>query len=80
MARIFSEPIGLVQDILTTKRGAYIVEILSRSAPPDSLYEERKDAIRRQLTQRRRSEVMNRWLQELRARAEIEDYRGEFEI
>jgi hypothetical protein len=77
MARVFSDPIGLVPEVVTTKRGAYVIEILSRTDADETQFASQKDALRKQIFQRRRSEVVNRWIEDLRAHASIEDYRGE---
>lgn len=77
MARVFNDPIGLVPQVIGTKRGAYIVEIVSRTDPDESTYPTERENIRRTLMQRRRAEIVSRWMEDLRARAEIEDYRGE---
>lgn len=80
LARVFNGDTGLVPGVITTKRGAYLLDILSRSAPDESQFATQKDGIRRQIFQRRRGEVVNRWIEELRAQAKIEDYRGEGEL
>jgi hypothetical protein len=36
--------------------------------------------MRRQIFQRRRGEVVNRWIEDLRAHASIEDFRGDNEL
>jgi peptidyl-prolyl cis-trans isomerase D len=80
MARIFSDPIGLVPQVVTTKRGAYVLEILSRTEADESQFASQRDAMRRQIFQRRRGEVVNRWIEDLRAHASIEDFRGDNEL
>lgn len=77
MARVFSDPIGLVPDVVTTKRGAYVLNVLTRTEADESQFASQRDAMRRQVFQRRRSEVVNRWIEDLRAHATIEDYRGD---
>ena len=80
IARVFTDPVGLVPQVVATKRGAYVIEILSRTTPDESLFASQKDAIRRQLVQRRRSDIVNRWMEQLRTQAKIEDYRGDEEL
>ncbi len=77
MAHVFSDPAGLVPEVVTTKRGAYVLEILSRIEADESQFAAQRDAMRRQLFQRRRGEVVNRWIEDLRAKATIEDFRGD---
>ncbi|MDM7916814.1 MAG: SurA N-terminal domain-containing protein [Candidatus Eisenbacteria bacterium] len=76
-AHVFTAPIGVVPEVVTTKRGAYVLEVLSRTAPDESLFASQKDTIRRQLLQMKRREIVNRWMEDLRARAEIQDFRGD---
>jgi parvulin-like peptidyl-prolyl isomerase len=80
MARVFTDPIGLVPEVVGTRRGAYVLEILGRTEADESMYTLQQETIRRQLIQRRRSEALSRWMEHLRASARIEDYRGETEI
>ncbi len=80
MGRIFSDPVGLIPAAVKTRRGAYVIEILSRTDPDTTLFEAQKATIRQQLSQRLQSQILNRWMEGLRSSAEIEDYRGEVEI
>lgn len=80
LAHVFSDPIGLVPQVVAARRGAYVIEILSRTEPEESLYATQQESIRRQLIQRRRSDALSRWMENLRASAKIEDYRGSAEI
>lgn len=80
MSRVFKDPIGLVPDVVTSKRGAYVIQILSRSTPDEAAYAEQREMLRRSLAQTRRREVLTRWMEDLRHQAKIEDYRGEGEI
>lgn len=75
MARVFTDPIGLVPQVVTTRRGAFVLQILSRTDPDESQFAAQKDQLRRQLLQRKRSDIVNRWMEELRNKAKIEDYR-----
>ncbi len=80
LARVFHGETGLVDEVITTKRGAYLLDVLSRGSLDESLLATQRDGIRRQILQRRRGEVVNRWMEELRAQAKIEDYRGEGDL
>jgi parvulin-like peptidyl-prolyl isomerase len=77
MARVFGDPTGIVPQVVTTKRGAYVLNILSRTEADDAQFATQRDAMRKQLFQRRRGEVVNRWIEELRANSTIEDFRGD---
>jgi len=77
MARVFADPIGLIPQVIGTKRGAYVIQILTRTEPDESQFAAQKDQIRRQLTQRRRADIVSRWMDDLRAKAKIEDYRSD---
>lgn len=80
LARVFNGDLGLVPQVIATKRGAYVLDILTRTQADESQLANQRDGIRRQIFQRRRGEVVNRWIEELRAAAKIEDYRGEGEL
>jgi peptidyl-prolyl cis-trans isomerase D len=77
MSRVFSDPLGIIPSVIATKRGAFVVQILSRTEPDESQFASQKDQIRKQLAQRRKSEIVGRWMEELRAKAKIEDYRSD---
>jgi peptidylprolyl isomerase/peptidyl-prolyl cis-trans isomerase D len=80
LAHVFSAPVGLVPEAIGTRRGAYVIEVLTQTEPDESLYATQQETIRRQIIQRRRTDAMSRWMENLRASAKIEDYRGSAEI
>lgn len=77
MARAFADPPGLVPQVIKTKRGAYVIDILARNQAEETQYAAQRQQIRQQLFQRKRTDIVNRWMEDLRSRAKIEDYRGE---
>ncbi len=78
--RIFTDPIGLVPQVIPTKRGAYVVDILSRSSIDETALTTSRESIRQSLSQRQRREILSRWLEQLRSQAKIEDFRLENQI
>ena len=80
MDRVFSDPIGLVPQVVTTKRGAYVIEILTRGTVDESALAAARESIRQQISQRQRREILTRWIEQLRSQAKIEDFRFESQI
>jgi peptidyl-prolyl cis-trans isomerase D len=80
MDRVFSDPIGLVPQVIKTKRGAYVIDIQTRGAIDESALAAARESIRQQISQRQRREILSRWMEQLRNQAKIEDFRFENQI
>ncbi len=80
MDRVFSDPIGLVPQVVATKRGAYLIQIQTRGAIDESALAAARESLRQQISQRQRREILSRWIEQLRNQAKIEDFRFENQI
>jgi peptidyl-prolyl cis-trans isomerase D len=78
--RVFNDPVGLVPQVIPTKRGAYVLEILSRGTLDESAIGAQRESIRQAIAQRQRKDLLNRWMEEIRSQAKIEDYRFDSQI
>jgi parvulin-like peptidyl-prolyl isomerase len=79
MDQVFTAPPGLLPSAITTKRGAYVLQILSRTAADESAFATQRESIRQSLIQRQRRR--SRTLTDgLRTQAKIEDFRFESQI
>jgi peptidyl-prolyl cis-trans isomerase D len=61
-----------------TDRGAFIIQLVSRSTMDDSLFAALKDSVTSVLVQQKQSQVYQDWFANIRGEAEIEDYRSEY--
>lgn len=61
-----------------TGQGAFIVQLLSRSAIDDSLFVAEKDSLSMVVLQNKQSQVYQDWFTQVKETAEIKDYRSEF--
>ena len=57
------------------KFGAYIIELASKEAPPDSVFPAMQDSLTNDLLSERQAEIYNQWLSSLKRQAKIQDYR-----
>jgi hypothetical protein len=56
-------------------RGAYLLQLLSRSGFDSTAYAAQREMLASRLLAEKRSQFVNDWLQQLREQAEIEDNR-----
>ena len=56
----------------------YFIELVERIAPDREQFELQKEQVRAQLTQQRRQVALDEWIADLRAEADIEDWRDDF--
>jgi peptidyl-prolyl cis-trans isomerase D len=61
-----------------TDLGAFIIQLVSRSTPNDSLFAAVKDSLTWVALQKKQSQVYQEWFAQVRKQAEIKDYRSEF--
>ncbi|ACF12965.1 PpiC-type peptidyl-prolyl cis-trans isomerase [Chloroherpeton thalassium ATCC 35110] len=66
---------GKVSNPIETKRGVAIAELTKKIKGFDSDFEVRKNALKDQILQEKKKEVMNNWLKDLKESAKIEDLR-----
>jgi len=61
-----------------TNLGAFIIQLVSRSEPNDSLFTAIKDSLAYVALQKKQSQVYQDWFSQIRKQAEIKDYRSEY--
>jgi parvulin-like peptidyl-prolyl isomerase len=69
---------GEFTSLITGERGAYIAHVDKREHPDMDDFEERKDQLLAEMTERERNQHLNDWYQELMEEAKIEDNRHLF--
>ncbi len=69
---------GQISHAVKGLRGAYLIQLLSRTEVDSAAYASQKEALRTRLLQEKRSRFLSDWLAQLRERAEIEDHRDNF--
>jgi peptidyl-prolyl cis-trans isomerase D len=68
--------VGEISPAIEGARGAYLIELLSRSPFDSAAYAAQRETIRSRLLQEKRSRFFSEWLQSLKEKAEIEDHRN----
>ncbi len=69
---------GEISSPLRTGVGAFIIQLLSRSAPSDSSFAAVKDSIRYVVLQRKQGQAYQDWFSQIRKKADIKDYRSSY--
>lgn len=67
----FSEPV-------TSQRGVYLVQLVSKSAFDSTAYAAQRESLRAQMLQEKRNRYIGEWLEKLKETASIEDHRDQF--
>jgi peptidyl-prolyl cis-trans isomerase D len=73
----FGTPIGQVSNVVETTAGLFLIQPTERTAADRASWEAQKDQQRRIESMRAQQEMLGRWMQDLRSRAEIEDWRDQ---
>ena len=73
----FGVPVGKVSDVVKTSSGLFIVRPVARTAADRKAFEAQKQQMRAMAAARLRQAAFERWLQSVRKKADIEDYRAE---
>jgi peptidylprolyl isomerase/peptidyl-prolyl cis-trans isomerase D len=68
--------VGEISPAVQGMRGAYLIQLLSKSALDSASYAVQRDGIRARMLQEKRSRFFSEWLQELKDRAQIDDRRS----
>src|SRR5262249_21733207 len=76
VAAAFSLEPGKLSDVVRGDRGVYVLEVTQRTSPPDSLYAQQRDEVRRQLLMDKRQLLITAWIESLLANAKIVDFRS----
>lgn len=71
----FSLPVGQVSTPLNVARGVLVMRVDERKPADESQFTAQKNQLTNQILNQRRSEIYQDWLKQLKARAEIKDYR-----
>jgi parvulin-like peptidyl-prolyl isomerase len=69
---------GEISKAIPGTRGAYLVQLLSRSAFDSVAYTGQRELLRSRLLQEKRSRTIADWIEKLKANADIEDHRDQF--
>lgn len=72
-----TEP-GQISQPVKTDLGSFIVELVSRIEPSDSVFTAEKDSLMMVVLQTEQSQVYQDWFAQVREEANIQDYRSEF--
>ncbi len=67
--------VGAVSPPVRSTRGAYLIQLLSRSDPDSSVYVSQKEGLKSRLLQEKRNRILAEWLDQLKNVADIEDHR-----
>jgi parvulin-like peptidyl-prolyl isomerase len=70
--------VGAVSPAIEGDRGAYVIQLLSKSDFDSTSFAGQRDALRDRLLQEKRSRFFSEWLQGLKEKADIEDNRALF--
>jgi peptidyl-prolyl cis-trans isomerase D len=73
----FGTPIGQVSDVVETTAGLFLIKPRERVEADREVWVAQKEQQRAIETMRTQQEALTRWMQNLRARAEVVDRRGE---
>jgi parvulin-like peptidyl-prolyl isomerase len=71
-------PGKISKPVESTRGGAYLLQLLSRTAFDSTAYRNQRETLRTQLLQERRARRMNEWIAKLKETADIEDNRDQF--
>ncbi|MFT5369867.1 MAG: peptidyl-prolyl cis-trans isomerase D [Candidatus Latescibacterota bacterium] len=74
----FRQPVGQTSDIVTTDRGAYILQVLSKTPIEEEKLAEERVTLYQQVLSQKRQEVIAAWFSDLRESATVEDNRHVF--
>jgi len=70
--------VGEISPAIEGIRGAYLIQLLSKSDFDSTQYRDQQETIRNQLLQERRGKLYNEWIAKLKEAADIEDNRSVF--
>lgn len=73
----FGTPIGRVSDVVETTAGLFLIRPTERTPADREAWEAQRDQQRAMETMRAQQQLLSRWMQDLRDRATIEDWRSE---
>ncbi|GJQ62404.1 MAG: peptidylprolyl isomerase [Melioribacteraceae bacterium] len=71
-------PVNTVSEPILGNKGAYIIEVTSRTDFDESKFAMQRNLLRDQLLQQKKSRVFNNWVDNLAKAADVKDYRFKF--
>ncbi|MCZ6631772.1 MAG: peptidylprolyl isomerase [bacterium] len=71
----FRTELGKTSGLITTDRGAYVLQVLEKQPVDESTFEAQKPILSQQLLSQKRTEVLSAWFTDVRESAEIVDNR-----
>jgi peptidyl-prolyl cis-trans isomerase D len=74
----FALPPGKLSGPIETERSIYALRVEERMPPDESLYVSEREQLKEQLLNQKRQEAVSAWLESLREKAKIEDFREQF--
>jgi len=69
---------GQISSPARTNLGAFIIQLVSRSVPNDSLFAAARDSISYVVLQKKQGQVYQDWFSQIRKQADIKDYRSSY--
>ncbi len=69
-----TEP-GKISAPVRSQRGAYLIQVISKSSPDSAGFEAQKQALQNQILQEKRNRFLSEWMEKLKADAKITDNR-----
>jgi parvulin-like peptidyl-prolyl isomerase len=78
MATAFTLPPFTTSDLLESSRGYYYVRVLDKTEFNEENYLAQKKSIKQQLLNRKKQRIFTEWYENLKDRADIEDFRDQF--
>lgn len=73
---LFAAPVGVVPRVLKGRRSAFVLVVEEKIAADRSAFDSRKQNLRDSQLAQRHNEVVLAWLEDLKKKAKIEDYRS----
>ncbi|MFZ0390819.1 MAG: peptidylprolyl isomerase [Calditrichia bacterium] len=77
-AAAFTLEPGKISRMLETERGFYFIKVVERGEFDEQAYQQQKETIRTRLLNQEVQRVFNKWYENLKNEADIEDYRDQF--
>ena len=77
-AAAFSLPVGKASGLLEADQGYYYIRVVERTDFDEKSFAEQRELIKQRLLQQKQFRVFQAWYEQLKARAEIEDFRYRF--
>lgn len=70
--------LGQISPAVESQRGAYLIQLLSRTPVDSTIYATQREGLRTQMMQEKRNRFLTEWLEKVKADADIVDHRDMF--